>query len=205
MVVLLVRSRPRLFEPVVLAVVEDGLVHERAVVVSVYAEHREGQIGRGDRHGFDDKGLVAHRHGDALRPAAGNVGQHQSVDEVAVGLCAAAVFDQVDLEEARRWVAPIRERAHGNAAANGRADARPPLALPIDAIARVAQGTVDGRGADLQELGLDHRVQLKVAVSLHRVDQDRDQNLQPLSADTVACLPQHNEGLAHGFVVEPIA
>jgi hypothetical protein len=32
-----------------------------------------------------------------------------------------------------------------------------------------------------------------VAVAFHRVDQNRDQSLQPLAADSVACLPQHDE------------
>src|SRR5690606_17603033 len=140
-----------------------------------------------DRYGFDDEGLVAYRHGDALRPTAGDFGQHQAVDEVAVGLVRHSARP-CRPEEAGRWVAPDRKRAHGDAAANGRADARAPLALPIDARTRVTQGTVDRRGTDLQELGLDHRVQLKVAVSLHRVDQDRDQDLQPLAAHPVACL-----------------
>jgi hypothetical protein len=69
-----------------------------------------------------------------------------------------AVLDHVDLEEARWWVAPIRERANRDAATNGRPNARSSLALPVDARTRITQRPVDRRGTDLQELGLDHGI-----------------------------------------------
>src|SRR5439155_4662387 len=114
------------------AVVEDALAHEGAVVVRVHAEHREGQIGRDLLKPLDHQHLVAHAHGDAFGPAAGDVGEHQAVNVVAVGLRAAAVFDHVDLEEARWWIAPVGEGAHRNAASDGRAHTFAASALPVD-------------------------------------------------------------------------
>lgn len=86
---------------------QDGLVHECAIVISVYAEHRKRQVGRGDGHGFDNQRLIAHRHGNALGPATVDVGQHQAVNEVAIGLGATAVLDHVDLKESWRRIAPV--------------------------------------------------------------------------------------------------
>src|SRR5450631_3502241 len=69
------------------------------------------------------KHLVASTHGHAFSPTAGNVGEHEAVEVVTVGLGAAAVFDHIDLEEAGRWIAPVSKRAHRNAASDGRAHA----------------------------------------------------------------------------------
>lgn len=79
-------------------------------------------------------------------------------DELTVYLRAAAVFDHVDLEEARRWVAPVGEGTHRNASPDGRAHPRAPLALPINVRTRVGQHAIDGRRADLKEFGLDDRM-----------------------------------------------
>jgi len=72
-------------------------------------------------------------------------------------------------------------------------------------LARGGQCTVDGRSADLQDLGTDDRIQVKVAMPLHCIDQDRDQGLQALTADTIGGLPPHRERLPYGFVVKTIA
>ena len=40
---------------------------------------------------------------------------------------------------------------------------------------RAGQHAIDGRRADLQDLGLDDRVQVEMAMPLHGIDQHRDQ------------------------------
>ena len=139
------------------------------------------------------------------RPAAADVGEHQAVHEVAIGLAATAVLDHVDLEEARRRVTPVGEGAHRHAAADGRAHTGSAPALPVDVQPRRGQRAVDGGGADLQEPVPDQGVQLQVTVALHGSDEHGDQRLEPLAADPVARLPQHDERLPDRLVVEPIA
>jgi hypothetical protein len=46
--------------------------------------------------------------------------------------------------------------------------------LRVDVRARRRQGTVDGRGANLQYLGSDDWIQVKVAMPLHGIDQGRN-------------------------------
>jgi hypothetical protein len=46
------------------------------------------------------------------------------------------------------------------------------------------------------------RVEVKVSMTLHRIDQHRDQRLQPLAADPI---PQHRQRLPHSHVVQTIA
>jgi hypothetical protein len=173
--------------------------------VGIHAEHRERQVAGCLLQGLDHQQLVAHRHGDALCPAAGDVGQHQAVHVVAIGLRAAAVLDHVDLEEARRRVAPVGEGAHRNAAPDGRAHTAAPLAPAIDVPARFAQRPVDRRRADLQDLLPDQGIELQMAVTLHGLYKDRDQHLEPLAADPVAGFPQHDERLANSLVVDTVA
>ena len=113
----------------------------------------EGQNTRYLVEGFDNQHLLAHPHGYAFGPATGDVGHREGVDELAFGLHATTVFDHVDLEEARWQVAPVGEGSHRDAAANGRAHSLAALALPVNVQARSSQDAVDGRRADLQDLG----------------------------------------------------
>jgi len=184
-----------------LAVVEDALVHECGVVIRIHSKHREWQIGGHLVKRFDDQHLVARTHGHAFCPAAGDVGQRQRVDELAVGLRAAAVFDHVDLEEAWRRIAPVGEGTHRDAAPDGRAHTLAAFALPVDLQTRIGQHAIDGRRADLKEFGFDDRIQLEMAVPFHGINQLRDQRLQALAANPVGCFPQHCQRLAYRLVV----
>jgi hypothetical protein len=49
------------------------------------------------------------------------------------------------------------------------------------------------------------RVEVKVSMTLHRIDQHRDQRLQPLAANPIGGLPQHRQRLPHSLVVQTIA
>lgn len=74
-----------------------------------------------------------------------DIRQREGVDELTVYLRAAAVFDQVDLEEARWWIAPVGEGTHRNAAPDGLAHPRAPFALPIDVRTRIGQHAIYGQ------------------------------------------------------------
>ena len=127
------------------------------------------------------------------------------MNEITVGLRAAAVLDHVDLEEAGRRVAPVGEGAHRDAASDGRPHARAALALPVDVRSRIGQHTINTRRADLQNLVLHDRVQCEVAVPFHRLHQRRDQRLQALAAHAIGGFPQHRQRLARRLVIHTIA
>ena len=83
---------------------------------------------------------------------------------------------------------------------------KPPVTLLRNTHAgtRGGQGAVDGGGTDLHEPGADIRVKLQMTVPLHGNDEDRDERLQALAADAVACLPQHDQRLPYRFVVHAV-
>ena len=163
---------------------------------------RSGYVYDGQR--FHDERLIAYRHCDAFGPAAGDVGERQGMDEVTAHLGATAVFDHVDFEEARRRVSPVGKGANRNAAPDGCIHACSALALAVGADTRGGQGAVDGGSTDLHEPGADIRVKLQMTVPLHGNDEDRDERLQALAADAVACLPQHDQRLPYRFVVHAV-
>ena len=49
-----------------------------------------------------------------------------------------------------------------------------------------------------------HRVELEMAVALHRIDQNRDKRLKPLAADAIARLPQHRQRLTYRLIVKSL-
>ena len=79
-------------------------------VVGVDAEDREGERPAGvlDRLGDADRRLVRHRAVD--RPARGDVGHREGEAELPEGV-AALVADEVDLDEARDVLVPLRPGA----------------------------------------------------------------------------------------------
>jgi hypothetical protein len=93
--------------------------------------------------------LVAHRHGNAFGPARRDVGEHQRVHEIPIGLDAAAVLDHIHLQESRRWITPIAEGANWNRAPQCHTDAAASTTLAIDVSSRFAEQTIDGGRADL--------------------------------------------------------
>jgi len=149
--------------------------------------------------------MRTHTHSHAFGPAGGDVGQREGVDTVTVRLGAATVLDHVDLEEARGRIEPVGEGAHRDAATDRRAHSLAPLALSVNVRPCSGQHAVDGRRADLQNLGLDDRVKIEVPVPLHGIDQHRDQRLQALAADPIGSFPQDRQGLGHRLVVNAVA
>ena len=70
---------------------------------------------------------------------------------------------------------------------------------------RGGQHAIDGRRADLQDLGPDDRVQVEMSMPLHGIDQHRDQRLQALAANPVGGFPQHRQCLGYRLVVHAVA
>ena len=159
----------------------------------------------GDRtDSFHHQTLFTHRQGRAFGPAAVNVGQREGMDEVAALLHSAAVLNQVAFEIAGRRIAPVSEGPHRHTLSDGRAGAPTPPARTSGRFALRAQQTVDGCGADLEQPASHHRVELEMAVPFHCLDQNRDENSQPLAADAISRLPQHRQRLMHRLVVESL-
>ena len=56
--------------------------------------------------------------------------------------------------------------------------------------------------ADAQELSTDYVVELEVAMTLERRDEEGEEWPEALPADSIRCFPEHDQGLAHGLVVQ---
>ena len=54
-------------------------------------------------------------------------------------------------------------------------------------------------------LGLDHGVQVEMAVPLHRIDQHWDQRLQAFAANPMGSLPQDSQRLTDRLVVQRVS
>jgi hypothetical protein len=131
--------------------------------------------------------LLAYPHGHTFRPAARDISQREGVDELAVYLPAATLFDHVDLREARRCITPVGEGMHRNATPDCRANPRVPLKLPINVRTRIGQHAFVDRRANLKQLGVNDRIHVKVVVPLYGINQLRNQRLQALAANPAGC------------------
>ena len=140
--------------------------------------------------------LLAHQQRRALRPARGDVGQHQRLHEAAARR-RPAMRHQVRFDEPGRRVLPVREGPHRHAAPHRRRRRRAPAFLAACRVLHRPQRPVDRRRAHRQHAGAHLRRQLQMPVPLHRLHQHRQQRPQPLAADPVRRLPQHDQRLAH--------
>ena len=87
------------------------------------------------------------------------------------------MFDHVDFKEAGWRIATVGKCANRDAASNGCTHAFAAFALPVDVQTRIGQQAIDGRRADLKELGFDDRIKVKVAMSFHGINQHWNQRL----------------------------
>ena len=145
--------------------------------------------------------LLAYQQGDALGPAAGDVGQDERVHEAARPF-SAAVCDQVGLDEARQRIVPVGEGPHRECCAGSPAEttlrlrcaARPPAS---SASMRSMVAALTARDL-LSTTGSRCRCPCRSIASTSR----RDQRLQPFAADPIGGLPEHHQRLAYRLVVE---
>ena len=184
LVVLPIRPRPRQLDVVLLAEADQHLVEKLAAVVSVDSPQRKREGAAEPIHRVDHHTCFTHQQRYGLRPAAGDIGQHQRPDEAA-GHRRATVRDQVGLDEARRRILPIAERAHRNPAPYALAPGTTAPTLTGRHRPRRRQAAVYRRGADRHELLAHLRVQGQVPMPLECRHQDRQQRLQALPAHTV--------------------
>ena len=120
--------------------------------VSIPAE-RERQRAAQMIQRVDHQACFAHQERDALRPPAGDVGQHQRPDETA-GQRPAAVRDEICLDETRSRVLPIAERTYRHAAPQPVQRGAP--ALTGRHGPRGRQAAVDRRGTHRQAKGIEY-------------------------------------------------
>ena len=111
--------------------------------------------------------------------------------------------DEVGLDEPRRRVVPVRERAHRNALADRRWRRRPTALPAARRLADLAKRPVDRRRAHGERRGADLRTESQAPVPFHRLDQYRPQRLQAFATDAVRCLPQNDDRLTDRLVVDP--
>jgi hypothetical protein len=103
--------------------------------------------------------------------------------------------DKIDLDKPGWWVVPIAERPHRHGAAHRRAKARAPPATAARYQAHRREQAIDCRRADRQEQSANRLVDRQLAMPLQSRQQHRNDRLQPLRAEPVRCLPQHDQGL----------
>src|ERR1035437_4965664 len=70
-------------DALLLAIIQQRVVHECAVVVCVQSEQRKGKLGPQTSNGFYNEALLANRKSQALGPSRGHVGQYQRVHKAA--------------------------------------------------------------------------------------------------------------------------
>ncbi len=149
------------------------------IMVQTWVTWRLGSVGL--------EGNGAH----SVQPVAISVSLHETAARDRT-----AVRHQIHLEEPGRGILPIGEGTHRHAASDrrrrSRAAAPPTARLPP----HLSQGSVDRGGAHRQQAGTDLWRELPVAMPLHGLNQNRQQRSQPLAADPVRCLPDHNHGLS---------
>ena len=181
------------------AVQGEGVVDEHTVVVGVDAEHGKGQLPCDGLQSCHHQVLLPGQQGDGLGPAGADVGGHQTVDERTAQVVA-AMGHQVDLQETRRGLIPVRKGANWNvattlqvASALAPAGHRGPYGL---------QQPVQGRCTSGQQPLPHLRVQVQMAVSFHGLHQVRQRRFQTFPADAVRCLPGQDHRLTDRLVVD---
>ena len=189
-------------DPGIPAIVAHRRVHENAVVVRVETEQFERQPPADLAQHLPEQGLFAVQKRRALRPSCGDVGDSKRLHEAPVRH-RTAMRDEVGLDEPRRRVVPVRERAHRNALADRRWRSRPTALSAACLFADLAKRPVDRRRAHGQYRGADLRTESQVPVPFHRLDQYRHQRLQAFAADSVRCLPQNDYRLTDRLAVDP--
>ena len=108
--------------------------------------------------------------------------------------------DEVDLQEPRHRLVPIREGPDGNLPAGLR------RRLPLPAVTRRAadrrQQPVDGRRTGREEELTDLRVERQMAVPLHGRDQAGQDGFEAFATDAIRGFPEDDEGLADRLGVD---
>src|ERR1700704_417460 len=136
LVVFLVGTRARHFELLSAAPWDDGVVHERAIVVEVDAAQKPGEQALHVFHRLDNKRAIARYQRQAFGPARGDIDHRQRLNEQARHR-RAAMCDHVDLAVAWRRAVPVVERADRNLAPDRRVES---CASPL--VAAVSSWTV---------------------------------------------------------------
>ena len=115
LVVLPKRSGPRELDVMLVTELHQRLVEKLAPVVGVDPQERKRECAAKLIQRVDHQTCFAHQERHTVRPAAGDIGQHQRPREAA-GHGPATVRDQVGFDEPRRGILPIAEGAHRDAA-----------------------------------------------------------------------------------------
>jgi hypothetical protein len=114
-----------------------------------------------------------------------------------------AMCHQVCLHEPGRRIVPVAEGANHHAAPDRRRGRRATTRPSSRSASRFPQCPIHRRRTHRQQTRQHLWRQLKMAVPLHCRDQDRHQRTQPLAADPVRRLPNHNQRLARRLVIKP--
>jgi hypothetical protein len=109
--------------------------------------------------------------------------------------------DEIRLHVTGKRFLPLGERAHGHILLY-RGNGPPTYALVVDGGAGGTQHPIAGRRTGGQHARPDRRVEREMAVPFQRRHEQRQERLEPFSANSVRWLPQHDERLTHSFIVD---
>src|SRR6516162_2009655 len=98
---------------------------------------------------------------------------------------------------------PIGKRAHRHQLAHTVRGRRSLLTPPTGMFSHQVKLTIDRRGAHSQKSGPYTLLQLQMPVPFHGSQKLRQQRFQPLAANAVSRLPEHNQRFLHRFVINP--
>src|SRR5512132_645633 len=143
---------------------------------------------------------VAHDDRHAFGPAGRHIRRHHRLHEAAGGR-GAGMGDEVDLDEARRRIVPVAERANRNRTPYRRAEACAPAPAAARDEPHLAQQPVHAGRADLQQQAADLGVNRQSTVPLERGKQDGHERLEAFRADPVRSLPHCDQRFADRIAV----
>ncbi len=183
------------------AVVVQALVDELTTVIAIEPEERHGQALAHPMHAPAHPLVPLTPDRLELDPGGGNVDRAEGA-EVKALRTAAAVGDQIDLEEPWAGVVPLGEGADGDLVAEPGADPRGggPTRGPGGACGG-EQPAERGRTHVADEL-VDRGRQPQLAVAGEPVEQLRHEGLEALGPDVPGGLPQHLDGRGDGGTVD---
>lgn len=111
--------------------------------------------------------------------------------------------DQVSFHLAGARVVPVPGGPKRDLALDRRLRSTPGASSAANTRPRVGEQAIDGPSTRGKDLVAHSDVEIKVVVALERRHKNREQGLEPLAADPIARFSEYDEGLLHGFVVNP--
>ncbi len=194
-VVLPLGPTARAGDPLALTVREDRFVQERAPIVGSKPQQGERQALSSPREGLDDGVLAAMHEREVCRPARGDVGEHEGIEEGPFGALPTA-GDAIGFHEPGPALRPCGEGTDRHVALDQCARLGRTHPTPL-ARTRRPQQAIGGRRTQRQQGGTHGIGEVAVAMAFACGDQLREGGHEALPADPMRGQPGDASGLPH--------